>query len=66
MDERARRLRAGTEAEALGWGGLAAVARATRLARMMSLAFVARAVVVVATKSRIPISYQPWTGSLIL
>jgi len=29
MDERARRLWAGTEAEALGWGGIAAVARAT-------------------------------------
>jgi hypothetical protein len=32
MDERARRLWAGTEAEALGWGGLVAVARATGLA----------------------------------
>ncbi len=32
MDERARRLWAGTEAEALGWGGIAAVARATGLA----------------------------------
>jgi len=32
MDERARRLWAGTEAEALGWGGIVAVARATRLA----------------------------------
>ena len=32
MDERARRLWAGAEAEALGWGGIAAVARATRLA----------------------------------
>ena len=29
MDERMRRLWAGTEAEALGWGGIAAVARAT-------------------------------------
>jgi Rhodopirellula transposase DDE domain len=32
MDERARRLWAGTEAEAIGWGGIAAVARATGLA----------------------------------
>jgi Rhodopirellula transposase DDE domain len=32
MDERARRLWAGAEAEALGWGGIAAVARATKLA----------------------------------
>ena len=32
MDERARRLWAGTEAEALRWGGIVAVARATRLA----------------------------------
>jgi len=32
MDERARRLWAGTEAEVIGWGGIAAVARATRLA----------------------------------
>src|SRR5271165_408930 len=32
MDERARRLWAGTEADALGWGGVAAVARATGLA----------------------------------
>jgi hypothetical protein len=32
MDERARRLWAGTEADALGWGGVATVARATGLA----------------------------------
>jgi hypothetical protein len=32
MDERARRLWAGTEADAIGWGGVAAVARATKLA----------------------------------
>jgi len=32
MDERARRLWAGTKAEALGWGGIVAVARATGLA----------------------------------
>ena len=32
MDERARRLWAGTEAEAMGWGGIARVARATGLA----------------------------------
>jgi hypothetical protein len=32
MDERARRLWAGTEAGALGWGGVAAVARATGMA----------------------------------
>lgn len=32
MDERARRLWAGTEADALGYGGVAAVARATKLA----------------------------------
>jgi len=32
MDERARRLWAGAEAEAWGWGGIAGVARATRLA----------------------------------
>jgi hypothetical protein len=32
MDERARRLWAGTEADAMGWGGIAAVARATGLA----------------------------------
>jgi len=32
MDERMRRLWAGTEAEAIGWGGIAAVARATGLA----------------------------------
>ena len=32
MDERARRLWAGTEADAIGWGGVAAVARATGLA----------------------------------
>ena len=32
MDERARRLWAGAEAEALGWGGIVAVARATKLA----------------------------------
>jgi hypothetical protein len=32
MDERARRLWAGAEADALGWGGIAAVARATGLA----------------------------------
>ena len=32
MDERARRLWAGAEAEALAWGGIAAVARATKLA----------------------------------
>jgi hypothetical protein len=32
MDERARRLWAGAEAEALGWGGIVAVARATNLA----------------------------------
>ena len=32
MDERARRLWAGTEAEAIGYGGIAAVARATGLA----------------------------------
>jgi hypothetical protein len=32
MDERARRLWAGAEAEAMGWGGIAAVARATKLA----------------------------------
>jgi len=31
MDERMRRLWAGTEAEAIGWGGIAAVARATGL-----------------------------------
>src|ERR1700674_3605532 len=32
MDERARRLWAGTEAGAIGWGGVAAVARATSMA----------------------------------
>jgi len=32
MDERARRLWAGTEADAIGWGGVARVARATKLA----------------------------------
>ena len=32
MDERARRLWAGTEADAIGWGGVATVARATGLA----------------------------------
>src|SRR5579863_8840578 len=32
MDERARRLWAGTEAGASGWGGVAAVARATGMA----------------------------------
>jgi hypothetical protein len=32
MDERARRLWAGAEADAMGWGGIAAVARATELA----------------------------------
>jgi hypothetical protein len=32
MDERARRLWAGTEADAIGWGGVARVARATGLA----------------------------------
>jgi hypothetical protein len=32
MDERARRLWAGTEADAIGWGGVAAVARATGMA----------------------------------
>ena len=32
MDERARRLRAGAEADAIGYGGVAAVARATGLA----------------------------------
>ncbi len=32
MDERARRLWAGAEADAIGWGGVAAVARATGLA----------------------------------
>lgn len=32
MDERARRLWAGAEAEALGWGGIITVARATKLA----------------------------------
>jgi len=32
MDERARRLWAGAEAEAMGWGGIARVARATGLA----------------------------------
>src|ERR1700691_2007263 len=32
MDERARRLWAGTEADAIGWGGVAIVARATGLA----------------------------------
>jgi hypothetical protein len=32
MDERVQRLWAGTEAEAIGWGGVAAVARATGLA----------------------------------
>ena len=32
MDERARRLWAGTEADALGWGGVVTVARATGLA----------------------------------
>jgi len=32
MDERARRLWAGAEAEAMGWGGIAGVARATGLA----------------------------------
>jgi transposase len=32
MDERARRLWAGAEADAMGWGGVAAVARATGLA----------------------------------
>jgi hypothetical protein len=32
MDERARRLWAGAEADAMGWGGIAAVARATGLA----------------------------------
>ena len=32
MGERARRLWAGTEADAIGWGGVAAVARATGLA----------------------------------
>jgi hypothetical protein len=34
MDERTRRLWAGAEAEALGWGGIRLVARATGLARM--------------------------------
>ena len=32
LDERARRLWAGSEAHALGWGGVAAVARATAMA----------------------------------
>jgi Rhodopirellula transposase DDE domain/Winged helix-turn helix len=32
MDERMRRLWAGAEADALGWGGVAAVARATKMA----------------------------------
>jgi len=32
MDERARRLWAGTEANAIGYGGVAAVARATGMA----------------------------------
>jgi hypothetical protein len=32
MDERARRLWSGTEAGAIGWGGVAAVARATGMA----------------------------------
>ena len=32
MDERARRLWAGTEADAIGYGGVAAVARATGMA----------------------------------
>ena len=32
MDERPRRLWSGTEAGAIGWGGVAAVARATRMA----------------------------------
>jgi hypothetical protein len=32
MDERARRLWAGTEADAIGYGGVAAVARATKMA----------------------------------
>jgi hypothetical protein len=32
MDERARRLWAGTEADAIGWGGVARVSRATKLA----------------------------------
>ena len=32
MDERARRLWAGTEAGAIGWGGVAAVSRATGMA----------------------------------
>src|SRR5437868_2817110 len=32
MDERARRLWAGAEAEAMGWGGIVTVARATKLA----------------------------------
>jgi transposase len=32
MDERVRRLWAGTEAEAMGWGGIVAVARATGMA----------------------------------
>lgn len=32
MDERARRLWAGTEADAIGWGGVAAAARATGMA----------------------------------
>ena len=32
MDERMRRLWAGAEAEAIGWGGVVAVARATGLA----------------------------------
>ncbi len=32
MDERARRLWAGTEADAIGWGGVVAVARATGMA----------------------------------
>jgi hypothetical protein len=32
MDERLRRLWAGAEAEAIGWGGIAAVARATGMA----------------------------------
>ena len=32
MDERARRLWAGTEADVIGWGGVAAVARATGMA----------------------------------
>jgi DDE family transposase len=32
MDERVQRLWAGAEAEVIGWGGIAAVARATRLA----------------------------------